>query len=432
MSKYKNKNIAIIGWSVEGKDSEAFFKKQSANVTIRDRKMGSNYLLDLERFDFVVRTPGMALATPELAAVGNKLTSLTKIFFDECKAPIIGVTGTKGKGTTSSLIYEMLKKTGKVVWLGGNVGTPLLSKVTQISENDLVVLELSSFQLEDLTKSPHVAVVLKITEDHLANYDPNATNFHPSGASYVEAKKTIVRYQTKEDFVICNGDDSTSTSFAKVTKAKPLFFSKTKRADSYVKNNSVFIHDTMLCTLSEIKLLGIHNLENIAAAALVGDLYNISIDAMKSVVQSFKGLEHRLEFVRSVKEVSFYNDSFSTVPETTIAAIESFKKPIVLIVGGSEKGSDFTHLGETIAHSTVKVLIIIGQMTHRLKSAVKKAGFSGEIITGLSSMKDIVATSYNKTMKGDVVLLSPACASFDMFQNYKVRGLQFKYEVSLI
>lgn len=429
MSRYKNKHIAIVGLSVEGLDSLRFFTQEGANVARLDRRMESNYLEGLEKFDFIVRTPGMNLRTPEFQALGNKLTSLTKIFFDECQAPIIGVTGTKGKGTTATLIYEMLKAEKKRVWLGGNVGTPLLSRVREIKPTDIVVLELSSFQLEDLTKSPRVAVVLKITEDHLANFDPLATNYHETKEDYIRAKSSIVRYQKSTDYVIYNADNTTSTSFVKLTKAASLSFSRKKtNVDAYVKNHRVFLKKDEICSSSEIQLLGDHNLENIAAASIAAMVAGVSIDAIRSVSRSFKGLEHRLEFVRTHSGVSYYNDSFSTVPETTIAAIESFAKPIILIVGGSEKGSDYSELGKIISNSNVKTLIIIGVMTERILQAV--AGYSGKIITGLRTMHSIVEAAQKAAGPGDVVLLSPACASFDMFRNYKERGKLFKYEVT--
>lgn len=422
MSVYKNKKVAIIGMSVEGTDSAKFFEEEGAIVTSRDRQMGPDYLVGLETFDLVVRTPGMLLATPELAKA-KQLTSLTKLFFEHCKAKIIGVTGTKGKGTTCTLIYEMLKQSGKRVFLGGNVGVPLLSQVRSMTADDLVVLELSSFQLEDLKQSPHIAVVLTITEDHLANYDPNASNFHESRLAYIEAKKSIVRYQTKDDVAIVNADSPTSLSFAKETPARVLYVRRTS-------DTTVYLGNEIICSLSEMKLRGKHNLDNIAAAALAANIAGATLQAIRTVAKDFRGLEHRLETVRTVNGVLYINDSFSTVPETSIAAIESFENPLILIVGGSEKGSDFRKLGKKILKSNVKALIVVGRMTDRILAAV--TGYTGEIVTGLKTMKDIVLAAHGRAVEGDVVLLSPACASFDMFENYKERGNQFKHEVSIL
>ncbi len=457
MLQYNNKKVAILGLSVEGIDSAAFFFKQHAQITCCDKRtkeelgssyeklqgyasdfqLGPEYLSRLDRFDLVVRSPGMAIRTAELNMKGLTVTSLTKLFFQHCKAPIIGVTGTKGKGTTSSLIYDILVKEGKHAWLGGNVGTPLLSQVENISPSDIVILELSSFQLEDLTASPHIAVVLKVTQEHLANIDPLATNYHESRDAYVEAKKSIVRYQSAGDIAVMNADDPTSSGFSALTKARAYYFSRSKEtADSYVKDGEVFLKwngtVSSICRESDIQLIGMHNLENIACSALVGILSGASIESIQSAVRAFKGLEHRLELVRTLDGIAYYDDSFSTVPETAIAAIQSFKQPLILIVGGSEKRSDYTELGKEITQSNIRALIVIGDMTERIVAAARQAGYTGDLLCGLKTMRDIVKTSQKQAKTGDVVLLSPACASFDMYKNYKERGNIFKHEVSIL
>jgi len=458
MSEYKGKRIAIAGLSVEGMDSALYFAKQEADIICLDRRtknelgdayerlsafasgfqLGAAYLSRLENYDYVVRTSGMSLRTPELLSAqknGVTITSQTKLFFKHCKAAIIGVTGTKGKGTISALIYEMLKQSGRKAFLGGNIGTPLLSKVDEIQSSDIVVLELSSFQLEDLTQSPHIAVVQKITQDHLANTDALATNFHPSVDAYREAKTPIVRHQTSSDYVIVNADDPVSERFVSLTKAKPYRFSRfVSNVDAYVENNAVYMrHDTevsQVCTNTDIQLRGAHNLENIAAASLTASVAGVSLSDIHTAAKHFQGLEHRLKLVGTVRGVSYYDDSFSTIPETTIAAIQSFENPVVLIAGGSEKKSDFTQLGIEIAKSSVKEVLLMGEMTKRIADAVGNSGFKGHISGGYASMHDIVQSASQKAVAGDVVLLSPACASFGMFRNYKERGDKFKYEVT--
>ncbi|MFZ5845663.1 MAG: UDP-N-acetylmuramoyl-L-alanine--D-glutamate ligase [Patescibacteria group bacterium] len=458
MRNFKGQRVAILGLSTEGCDSVKFFLKEDAQITCCDRRLpralgetysslarlpvsfrlGENYLADLESYDLLVRTPGMSPRLPELVEAkkrGKEITTLTKLFFALCPAPVVGVTGTKGKGTTSSLIYEMLKASGQKVYLGGNIGTPLLSQVRQIKPHEVAILELSSFQLEDLSQSPHVAVVLRTTQEHLANFDPLATNFHPSRESYVEAKKSIVRFQKSGDFAVLNADDPTSSSFAAETRAQVYYFSRSSsQADAYVDQAAVYLkwdrQTTRIAEASEIKLRGMHNLENIAAAALATKIMGGKLAAIGKVARTFLGLPHRIEFVRKVNNISFYDDSFSTVPETTIAAVRSFSEPLILILGGSEKGSDFSEMGRVIAQSSVRVAIIIGMMTSRIKTALGAAGFKGKVITGCRSMPEVVAVARKIAQSGDVVLLSPACASFDMFQNYKDRGDQFKYEVN--
>lgn len=462
MSSYKHKKVAILGLSTEGTDATRFFLNEGAEVHCCDRRsaselatfietfknehihlhLGKEYLRELDHYDLLIRTSGMALFLPELAAARKnpgQLSSLTNIFFDECHAKIIGVTGTKGKGTTSSLIYEMLKTGGKSVYLGGNIGKPLLSSVRHIKQTDWVVLELSSFQLEDLHKSPHIAVVLPITQDHISNFDPLASNYHKSREDYVKAKKSIVTYQYKQDVAILHKDNQTSSAFAQGTKATCFFYSAADQTvDAYVQNDNVYVRhqdqDLHVCNIDEIKLRGKHNLENIAAAALAALACGVSIASIKEVARTFEGLEHRLELVHKYREIAFYNDSFSTVPETTIAALKSFTEPLILIVGGSEKGSDFTELGKEIVHSSVKVVILIGHMADRIEAAIKNTHSKNMpvMVKHPKDMKQIVDVAVDHAVAGDVVLLSPACASFDMFKNYKERGSQFKHYVKEI
>ncbi len=457
-SWYKGKKVAVVGLSVEGIDTVRFLAACGAVVTCLDRRskdqlgenfeqlssytqtfiLGDEYLNNLHEYDMIVRSPGISLRTPQLQAAikrGQHLTSLTKLFFSHCNATIIGVTGTKGKGTTSSLIYTMAKQAGRNVWLGGNIGSPLLSRISDITPSDVVILELSSFQLEDLNESPQVAVVLKITSEHLANFDPNATNYHESREAYVAAKKAIIDFQTNTDTVIYTSDDETSTIFGIESNASTkLSFSRTDTsANAYVENGIVKLREDNtlieICSLSDIKLRGLHNLENIAAATLASRVIGVSIKDIQQAAKSFEGLEHRLELVTKIHNVTYINDSFSTVPETAIAAIDSFTEPIMLILGGSEKGSDYTKLAKRIVSANMRGVIVIGAMTTKIVHALTMAGYTGPIFTGLTTMHDIVQKATQETTPGDVVLLSPACASFDMFANYKERGKEFKDEV---
>ncbi len=457
MTTFKGKTVAITGISIEGKDALDFFLKEGCKIICCDRRseeqlaetialytdspvtwcFGSSYLSRLHEADLIVKTPGMSLLTPELVQAKNRgieITSVTKLFFELCTAPIIGVTGTKGKGTTSSLIRDMLETAGKTVFLGGNVGIALLSRVRSIRQTDWVVYELSSFQLEDMNLSPHIAVVLRITQDHLANFDANATNFHATRELYVEAKSQIVRHQTADDIAVINGGDMTARAFAELTPAKKLYFDRYgTTADCYVESHTVHLVEqdavTEIADASTVQVRGDHNLENIAAATLACRAAGVSVSAIQQAVRAFKGLEHRLEFVRTVHEVSYYNDSFSTVPETTIAAVEAFEEPKVLILGGSEKKSDFTVMGEYIAKSNVRGVVVIGDMTTRIEEALRAAHFKGKIVTGCTNMQEIVIQATKLSKPGSVVVLTPGCASFGMFVNYKDRGKQFKHEV---
>lgn len=445
MIDFKHKKIAILGLGIEGSDVVRFLQKQGTKeITVFDQKsvkeleettkkfeglkslkfkLGSGYLKDgLSGYDIIFRSPAFKLSMPEIVEAkkaGAIITSGTKIFFDLCPGKIIGVTGTKGKGTAATLIYRILKQAGKKVFLAGNIGVPMLSILPELDTKSWVVLELSSFQLQGLEKSPHIAVVLFISSEHL--------DYHSSVEEYVSAKENIVLHQGVEDFTVVNHDDKNSRNFAKITKATVRFFSrKNKVKGAFVLNNNIYLFDDLVGPTSNLKLIGVHNWDNVCAAITASALAGADLESIKQVVFSFTGLEHRLELVREINGVKFYNDSFSTTPETTIAAIKSFTQPIILIAGGSEKGSDYSNMGKEIARSGIKTLILIGEMADRIKKAVLAAGFTGEIVYQPKSMSEVVKITFEKANRGDIILLSPACASFGMFKNYKDRGQQFK------
>lgn len=454
------KSTALIGLSVEGFASLNFFLKKGIKVTVFDKReknnlpkdvlkviesnkvlgyFGKNYLDNLENFDIIIRTPGMPLWDRKLIQEQKrvvKITSQTKIFFEECPCPIIGITGTKGKGTTSTLIYQILKIAGFDAYLGGNIGVPSISFLDKLNLKSIAVLELSSFQLEDATLSPHIAVVLNITSEHLGSQSPDSPNYHKHHSDYLKAKENIIRYQKKSDFSILNYDSNNTKNLDKRTKASVLYFSNRTEVPigAYVKKDKIILKtpysNEYICSVQDVGLIGKHNLENVTAAICASSIMGVSPDVMKSVIKDFKGLEHRLEFVREFKGISFYNDSFSTVPETAIAAIQSFDNPIILIVGGSEKNSDYTLLGEEIINKKVKAVILIGQTAKRIEESIKKSAQSKKkmpkIVRNLKKMDKIVSQALSLAKRGDVVLLSPASASFGLFENYKQRGLLFK------
>ncbi len=421
----KGKKIIVIGFGKEGK-AAAKFLGESNKITIYDDKEKTP-VGERARFDLIVRSPGVRPDHPlikKLVAAGAVLTSPTQIFLDLCPCQIIAVTGTKGKGTTSTLIYEMLKTQYRNVFLAGNIGTPTLEILPKLNKNSLVVLELSSFQLMDLSKSPHIAVVLMITQEHL--------DWHKDKDEYVLAKAPIVKYQGNSDFAVINFDFPNSKSFVPLTKAKIISFSTLGQADSYISGGNLMFRKEVVTGVSDVPIPGRHNLQNVLAAIAASKIYKIKNENIKKVLTSFKGLDHRLQLIRDIEGVKYYNDSFSTTPETSIAAIDAFKSPKILIVGGSSKNSDFTNLGRIIARDkTVKGVILIGIEGKRIKEAIVKAGkFSGKIKEGAHDMKEIVASAQNLARSGDIVILSPACASFDMFKNYEDRGRQFVAEVN--
>lgn len=421
----QGKKIIIIGFGKEGRSAAKFLGKAN-QITVYDDKEKTQ-IEGIDRFDLIVRSPGVRPDHPlvkKLAAAGAAQTSPTQIFFDLAPCPIVAVTGTKGKGTTSTLIYEMLKTQYENVFLAGNIGTPALEILPKLTEESLVVLELSSFQLMDLTKSPHVAVVLMITQEHL--------DWHQDEEEYLLAKTPIVKYQGKTDFAVINWDFPNSKNLANFTKAKIISFSTQGPADLYISGDSLMSGKEIVANVSGVLIPGRHNLQNVLAAIAAAKIYKIKNENLKKVISSFKGLDNRLQLIREVGGVVYYNDSFSTTPETTIAAIGAFTAPKILILGGSSKNSDFSNLGKAVAEDkTVKGIILIGVEGGRIKEAIEKAGkFGGQIAEGAKNMKEIIASARSLAQNGDIVILSPACASFDMFKNYEDRGRQFASEVN--
>ena len=465
---FQNKKVAVLGLGIEGLLSSRFLVQKGAKVTVLDQKtekefnpdilnkaqklnikfvLGKNYLDNLEFFDTIVRSPGVKVSLLDLQKAKEKgavITSQIKLFFDLCPCPIIGVTGTKGKGTTASLIYEMLKKQGLDAYLGGNIGRPPFEFLDKLNPQSIVVLELSSFQLQDLTKSPHIAVMLMTTSEHL--------DYHKDVAEYISAKRNILRFQKSSDFAILNKDYSASRESDIETEAKIFQVSRDQEVEEgcFIENGGVKLkikndpfgktqghpeqgrmdEKLKIVDTKDILLPGKHNLENVCAAVMMATLTGVSKENIIRVLKTFKGLVHRLELVREVNGVKYYDDSFSTTPETAIAAIQAFKKPEILILGGSSKGSDFTELGKVISGvKNIKAIIGIGIEWKRIKSTIRYTLNAIPCIEDCRSMKEIVQKASEIARPGDVVLLTPACASFDMFKNYKDRGEQFKHFV---
>ena len=444
--------IAIIGFGREGQSLLAYLKRtpqyHGAELWVLDRNptlpiphevrviRGIHYLNNLEQFDLVFRSPGTPFMTPELVRArkrGVHFSSPTKLFFEEAKrrgAIIIGVTGTKGKGTTSTLIYHILSAKGgsafgakrNNVFLGGNIGTPPLDFAHKLGKDSWVVLELSSFQLIDLEESPSIAVVLMVTSEHL--------DWHKSVQEYVSAKANIVRFQSPRDSAVIADEYPRSRAFAKLTPAKIFFYSKRKRMKrgAWAEDGRFWFSDgkkrEKICAVRDLWIPGFHNLDNTCAAITVAKLAGINNDVIKTAIREFRGLEHRLEFVTKVHGAKYYDDSISTVPETGIVALQAFDAPKILILGGSSKGSNFKNLGKVISQSkNIKAIIGVGVEWPRIKRFIKNPDI--RIIEGCKNMKTIVRAAKKIAAPGDVVLLSPGCASYDWFQNYIERGEQF-------
>jgi len=442
------KRIAILGFGKEGlsaanylgvnNDVSIIDEKQKSEIeqeSFKKLKAGAHFyfggkLPERQNFDLIIRSPSIRpdhSIIKKLKKSQSTLTSSTQIFFDECPCKIIGVTGTKGKGTTATLIYEMLKTQNKDVFLAGNIGTPALDILPKLKKGNIVILELSSFQLIDLRKSPSIAVVLMITQEHL--------DWHTNESEYKKSKESLVSHQKKSDCAIINRDFEASFSFAKKTKAKVFLFSQKSRTNGvYLKGTKItskITKEEEICKINDILLPGRHNLQNAMAAIATAKILKINNENIKKVLKKFKGLVHRLQYLGKIQNVKFYNDSFSTIPETTIAATDAITGPKILILGGSSKNSDFTKLAKKIIQDkSIRSLVLIGNEAKKIKDVIFKAGnYSGEIVEGATNMKEIASQAYAISKPKDTIILSPACASFDMFKNYQDRGNQFIQEV---
>ncbi len=400
LERLKDKKIAIVGLGVNNVKLAEYFHKNNITYEVIDCWESPDELIGkLDNFEIIFRTPGLpylSKAVQQAKEKGVEISSQTKLFFELCPAPIIGVTGTKGKGTTSSLIAKILEAGGKKVWLGGNIGKDPFEFLGQIKKDDFVILELSSFQIQDLDQSPHIAVVLNITSDHL--------NHHQDISEYKEAKSNILKYQMADDFAILH--PNLSASFKNLGQAKKIFFTPTASKG----------FDT--------KLLGQHNLENIASAVAVAKLLRIPELTIRKAVAEFEALPHRLRVIKQINGITYVDDAFSTNIEPTIAAIEAIKSPMVLILGGHDKGLDFKSLGEKILQTqNVKVLVVIGDVTEKI--LLTAPGFKGRIFTGAKNMSEILEQAHSIASPGDTILFSPGTSSFGLFKNETDRGDQF-------
>jgi len=387
-------------------------------------KLGVDYLDRLDA-DVVFRTPGMHPNIPALCRLreaGAVITSEMESFFAVCPCTIIAVTGSDGKTTTTTLISEILKKAGKRVWVGGNIGQPLLPVADQMRQGDFAVVELSSFQLMNMKQSPHVAVITNLAPNHL--------DVHKDMAEYVEAKENIYLHQCSADALVLNYDNEITASFAPKARAGSVkFFSRRNKNinGAYLSEDAIWINDRRIVRCDEILLPGVHNIENYMAAICATSEY-ASADDIRYVAKNFGGVEHRIEFIRTVRGVRYYNDSIASSPTRTIAGLHAFDRKIILIAGGYDKQIPFDDLGPEIVDH-VKRLILCGATADKIKSAVVQSKNYCEgmpLIVYTSCLEDAVRDAYDNSEEGDIVSLSPACAAFDQYKNFMVRGTVFK------
>ncbi len=432
--KKGNKKIALLGLGLENKFLLDFLLKINKKTDIsicdfRDKKLilekypeikknkqikwqtGEAFNKNLDKFELIFRSPGWPINCPgiqEAIKKDTKLSSAMNVFFEFCPSKnIVGVSGTKGKGTTASLIFEIIKNSGKKCFLGGNIGVAPLSFIKNIKKNDWVVLELSSFQLEDLNFSPKIGVFTNLFKEHLSPADPNNPNFHKNINEYLNAKMKLAFYQNKNDHLIVNKKLKNKIKKYQIN-SKIFYFSK-----SNTKSN----------------LSGDYNQENIAAAEEVAKILKIKSAIIKNSIEKFSNLNHRLELVREINNVKYYDNSFSTTPESTILDLQSFKDNIILLAGGADKGADFKKLAKEIKKRVKFLILFPGKGSEKIKERLKENNYPEEKIFEARSMEVAVKKAKKNSSTKDIVLLSTACASFGLFKNYKERGDLFQEEV---
>ena len=435
----QGKRIVVLGLGVSNRPLVRLLLGYGCNVTGCDRTprekldaevlelekqgctlhVGEGYLDGLKA-DIVFRTPGMHPDIPalrQLRETGAQVTSEMEVFFEVCPCRLIAVTGSDGKTTTTTLISEMLKAAGYTVWLGGNIGTPLLPLCEQMKETDYAVVELSSFQLMDMTRSPQVAVVTNLAPNHL--------DVHKDMDEYVEAKKNIFKYQGASNRLILNADNAITDSFT--GNGTTVKFSRQGVADVYLRDGVIYRGETAVLAAEDILLPGVHNIENyMAAIAAVEGL--VEVEVIRSVAQNFGGVEHRIELVRVVNGVRYYNDSIASSPSRTIAGLNSFDQKVILIAGGYDKHIPYDVLGPYICRS-VKTLVLGGATGKQIRAAVENCADYTPGNPEIIDCPDFTAAVYQcveVAKAGDIVLMSPASAAFDQFKNFMERGNYFK------
>lgn len=446
----KDKKVLLVGLAKTGVSTIKKLDKLGASIVVTDIKPkekledilsqlnGLNnveYILgshpeDISDIDLTIVSPGVPLDLPfieKLKESNVKIIGEVELAYTLSNNPIfVGITGTNGKTTTTSLVGEIFKEANRDTYIVGNIGNPVIDTVDYTDKNSVLVTELSSFQLESIdTFRPKVSSILNITEDHL--------NRHHTMENYINAKARIFENQDKSDFSILNYDDSIVRNLNKNNNASILYFSRQEKIDQGVyldeNNNIVISIDGKQITVlnrNELSLPGDHNLENAMAAILMTYVVGVDLEVIKQVLTTFKGVEHRLEFVTNKNGIMFVNDSKGTNPDSTIKAIGSYERPIILIAGGMDKHSDFTDMMKC-ATKNVKELVLLGETADKIEASARKEGL--ENITKVKNMEEAVKKAYELAKDGDVVLLSPGCASWDMYPNFEARGLDFKENI---
>ncbi|MDY3691250.1 MAG: UDP-N-acetylmuramoyl-L-alanine--D-glutamate ligase [Dysosmobacter sp.] len=445
LNTLQQKTVAVIGIGVSNRPLIELLLDRGVAVTARDKqerdalgeyadtleakgarlRLGADYLEGLTE-DVIFRTPGMRPDLPQLTAAvarGSVLTSEMEVFFEVCPCPKIAVTGSDGKTTTTTIIAELLKRAGRTVHLGGNIGHPLLAETGAMSPEDIAVLELSSFQLMTMTQSPHIAVVTNLAPNHL--------DVHKDFQEYIDAKENIFTHQTAQDIAVFNADNPYTAEEAGRAVGRARLFSRQRELEDgvFLRGGAIIARsggqEREVMRVSDIKLPGVHNVENyLAAIAAVDGL--VPDEVIRDFAREFGGVEHRIELIRTRKGVRWYNDSIASSPSRTIAGLNSFPEKVILIAGGKDKGIPYDALGPVV-NDHVKLLLLCGATAGVIRRAVERAdNYNGLEILDVADYREAVSIADSRASEGDVVILSPASTSFDRFKNFMERGKAFK------
>ena len=445
LSSLKNKTVAVIGIGVSNEPLIRLLLKRGIAVTACDKKdrtalgalgdeleaagchlqLGEGYLQGLKQ-DVIFRTPGMRPDLPELVeavANGAQLTSEMEVFFDVCPCPMIAITGSDGKTTTTTIVAELLKAAGKNVHLGGNIGHPLLAETGEMKVDDIAVLELSSFQLMTMKRSPAIAVVTNISPNHL--------DVHKDYQEYIDAKENIFTHQSAYGISVFNADNEVTAEEALRAVGRARLFSRQKELDDgvFLRGSAIIARrdgqERQVMTVEDIQLPGVHNIENyLAAIAAVDGM--VSDEIIRNFARTFGGVEHRIELIRTRNGVRWYNDSIASSPNRTIAGLKSFPEKVILIAGGKDKGISYDELGPVL-NEHVKLLILCGATSGVIRCSTEEAeNYAGLEIVDVEDYREAVQLADERSEAGDIVILSPASTSFDRFANFMERGRVFK------
>lgn len=442
---FENKNILVVGLAASGIPTVHTLLKLGAKVTVHDMKNKDqlldiitdinsdrvNYILgkypdEINNYNYIIVSPGVPMDLPFIKEALNQniiVMGEMELAYQLCKGRFIAITGTNGKTTTTALTGEIFKNAALESYVVGNIGVAAITKALTASEKAIMVTEVSSFQLESIIDfKPHIAAIINITPDHL--------NRHKTMDRYTNAKANIFSNQGNEDFLVLNADNPITYELRNKTKSNVILFSRKQKLNvgAFIQDNNIVFSNNgkelvVICGIDELKIPGTHNIENALAAVAISICAGINKEIIASTLKSFMGVEHRLEYVDEIDDIIFINDSKGTNPDASTKAIEAIKTPVVLIAGGIDKGSHFAEFIKAF-NGKVKHMVLLGETAEKIKEAAEDSAFYNTII--VENMEEAVEVSYRLAAKGDTVLLSPACASWDMYQNFEVRGNHFK------